>query len=123
MQPIPAEALGPIATADADSAVVTELQKLQGPALFDFARHLGLPDEEAADAVQEALVRLWRELRGGTTVDSPLAWTYRTCYRLAMQHHRWRRQLSRLLPRLAPPKYGVRRPGELRPGHGLGSCR
>jgi DNA-directed RNA polymerase specialized sigma24 family protein len=30
---------------------------------------------EAADAVQEALVRLWRELRRGTTIEAPLAWT------------------------------------------------
>ncbi len=102
MQPIPAEVLRPIATAEADNAIVTELHELHGSALFDFVRHLGLADAEAADAVQEALVRLWREFRRGTAIDSPLAWTYRTCYRLAMQHHRWRRQMSRLLPRLAP---------------------
>jgi RNA polymerase sigma factor (sigma-70 family) len=102
VQPILAESLRPTGTAEADGAIVTELHELHGSALFDFARHLGLPDEDAADAVQEALVRLWRELRRGPTIDAPLAWTYRTCYRLAMQHHRWRRQLSRLLPRLAP---------------------
>jgi RNA polymerase sigma factor (sigma-70 family) len=107
VQPILAQAPRPTAAAEADSAVVTGLHELHGPALFDFARHLGLTDDEAADAVQEALVRVWRELRRGTSIDAPLAWTYRTCYRLAMQHHRWRRQLSRLLPRLAPrhPEY------------------
>jgi RNA polymerase sigma factor (sigma-70 family) len=102
VQPILAEAPRPTAAAEADSAVVTGLHELHGSALFDFVRHLGLADDEAADAVQEALVRLWREFRRGTAIDSPLAWTYRTCYRLAMQHHRWRRQVSRLLPRLAP---------------------
>jgi RNA polymerase sigma factor (sigma-70 family) len=102
VQPIRAEALRPTATAEADGAVVIELHEAHGSALFNFARHLGLSDEEAADTVQEALVRLWREFRRGTAIDSPLAWTYRTCYRLAIEHHRWRRQLSRLLPRLAP---------------------
>lgn len=102
MQPIQVEISRPIDRAEADSAVVTELHELHGSKLFDFARRLGLTDEEAGDAVQEGLERLWRELRRGTVIDSPLAWTYRTCYRLAMQQHRWRRQVSRLLPRLAP---------------------
>jgi RNA polymerase sigma factor (sigma-70 family) len=76
--------------------------------LFDFARHQGLQDAQASDAVQEALLRLWRELRRGTIVDNPVAWLYRTTYRLAMEHHRWRRALGKLLPRLAPthPTYG-----------------
>jgi RNA polymerase sigma-70 factor (ECF subfamily) len=88
--------------ASADATVVEELHDVHGRALFDFARHLGLQHEQAADAVQETLLRLWRELRRGTIVERPLAWTYRTCYRLAMEQHRWRRQLGRLLPRLAP---------------------
>lgn len=88
--------------ASADAAMVTELYQLDGPTLFDFARHLGLTDEQAADVVHEGFLRLWRELRRGTVIDQPLAWTYRTTYRLAMEHHRWRRRLARMLPRLAP---------------------
>jgi RNA polymerase sigma factor (sigma-70 family) len=96
------EAVRPIADGAVDSAIVTELHAQHGAALYDFARHLGLTDAEAADATQEALLRLWRELRRGTRISTPLGWTYRTCYHLAMSQHRWRRQLGRLLPRLAP---------------------
>ena len=85
-----------------DAEVVTDLHRLHGSSLFDFARHQGLTDEQAADAVQEALLRLWGELRQGSAIENPLAWTYRTTYRLAMDQHRWRRPLAGLLPRLAP---------------------
>ena len=83
-------------------AVISSIHASEGRALLDFARHLGLADEAAADVVQESLLRLWRELQRGTSLADPTAWTYRTCYRLAMDHHRWRRRLVRLLPRLAP---------------------
>jgi RNA polymerase sigma factor (sigma-70 family) len=86
----------------ADAAMVTELHDAHGGALFDFARHLGLSDDAAADAVQEAVLRLWRELLRGTFIERPPGWLYRTVYRLAMEHHRWRRRVSLLLPRLAP---------------------
>jgi RNA polymerase sigma factor (sigma-70 family) len=104
MEPLQVEvaAVRPIADGVAESAIVTELHAEHGAALYDFARHVGLTDSEAADAVQEALLRLWRELRRGTHIETPLGWTYRTCYRLAMSQHRWRRQVGRLLPRLAP---------------------
>ncbi len=85
-----------------DAAMVTELHDAHGTALYDFARHLGLSDEQAADALQEAILRLWRELSRGTLIERPLAWLYRTLYRLAMEQHRWRHRLSLLLPRLAP---------------------
>jgi len=85
-----------------DAALVTELHDAHGAQLYDFARHLGLSDEQAADALQEAILRLWRELRRGTFIERPPAWLYRTVYRLAMEQHRWRRRLSLLLPRLAP---------------------
>ena len=85
-----------------DADLLTDLQADHGQALYDFARHQGLTDEQAADAVQEALLRLWRELRRGTTIARPAAWTFRTVYHLAMANHRWRRQLGRLLPRITP---------------------
>jgi RNA polymerase sigma factor (sigma-70 family) len=87
-------------TTDAD--VLVDLQAAHGAALYDFARHQGLTDDQAADAVQEALLRLWRELRRGTPIERPSAWMFRTVYHLAMAQHRWRRQLARLLPRVAP---------------------
>jgi RNA polymerase sigma factor (sigma-70 family) len=85
-----------------DAQMLTDLQADHGAALYDFARHQGLTDEQAADAVQEALMRLWRELRRGTPIERPPAWLFRTVYHLAMAQHRWRRQLASLLPRLAP---------------------
>lgn len=85
-----------------DADMVTGLQAEHGPGLFNFARHMGLTDEQAADAVQEALLRLWRELRRGTTIERPPAWLFRTVYHQAMGQHRLRRQLALLMPRLAP---------------------
>ena len=101
MQPVVASGslVGPIG---ADAAMVTELHDAHGAELYDFARHLGLSDEQAADALQEAFLRLWREVRRGTFIERPLAWIYRTLYRLAMDQHRWRNRLSLLLPRLGP---------------------
>ena len=96
------EANTPPAIVVSDVTLVTDLHAAEGERLYNFARHLGLSDDEAADVVQEGLLRLWRELRRGTDVANPTAWTYRTCYRLAMTHHRWRRRASQLLPRLAP---------------------
>lgn len=101
LQPILAIATQPDPHA-VDTVMVTELHDAHGEALFDFARHLGLSDEQAADALQEAILRLWRELRRGTAIERPPAWLYRTVYRLAMQQHRWRHRVSLLLPRLAP---------------------
>lgn len=101
MQPIAVQAT-PASAIAVDAAMVTELHDAHGAALYDFARQLGLSDEQAADALQEAILRLWRELRRGTLIERPLAWLYRTLYRLAMEHHRWRRRLALLLPRLAP---------------------
>ena len=57
--------LVPNATSGADvlrSAVVS-LQAERGAELWGLARHLGLSPEEADDAVQETLLRLWSALR------------------------------------------------------------
>ena len=101
MQPIAVSA-SPVGGIAGDAAMVTDLHDAHGAALYDFARHLGLSDEQAADALQEAILRLWRELRRGTAIERPPAWLYRVVYRLAMQQHRWRRRASLLLPRIAP---------------------
>lgn len=94
--------VAPIGIERTDADLLTDLQADHGSALYDFARHQGLTDEQAADAVQEALLRLWRELRRGVAIDRPPAWLYRTVYHLAMAQHRFRRQLALLLPRIAP---------------------
>nr|MDQ3642906.1 sigma-70 family RNA polymerase sigma factor [Actinomycetota bacterium] len=83
-----------------DPRLVEELQEQRGQALFGFARRLGLTDEQAADAVQETLLRLWRELHRGRPIDDRAAWAFRTIYRIAMDEHRLRRRLAGLRYRL-----------------------
>jgi RNA polymerase sigma factor (sigma-70 family) len=84
----------------ADEAAVLSVHERRGQELFGFARRLGLSDEQAADAVQEAMLRMWRELHRGTVIDRPDAWAFRAVYRLAMDAHRWRRRLEQLLPKI-----------------------
>jgi RNA polymerase sigma-70 factor, ECF subfamily len=92
------------ATVDAAArTVVEEVHARIGQPLFGFARRLGLADEEAADVVQDALVRLLRALGSGPPIDDPVAWTYRVAYRLAMDRHRLRRRLQAVSARLVAP--------------------
>jgi RNA polymerase sigma-70 factor (ECF subfamily) len=72
--------------------------------MFGFARRLGLADEEASDAVQETMLRLWRELDSGTNVVDPDAWAFRVLYRLAVDNHRLRGRLRGLAERLRAPR-------------------
>lgn len=102
MQPRALDAVEALGAGMTDAEMLTDLQAAHGSALYDFARHQGLSDDQAADSVQEALLRLWRELRRGTIIERPSAWMFRTVFHLAMSHHRWRRQLALLLPRIAP---------------------
>src|SRR6187431_1851448 len=78
---------------------VVQVQHDRGSELWGLARHLGLSPEEADDAVQETLLRLWSALRDGQTIDRPDAWAFRTLYRSAMDRHRWRRRGRRLAER------------------------
>ena len=80
----------------------TALQSLyrrRAQEMFGFARRLGLADEDASDAVQEALLRLWRAMTDDEIAD-PDAWAFRALYRLAIDHHRLRRRLHGLADRL-----------------------
>lgn len=83
-----------------DPRLIEELHEQRGQALFGFARRLGLSDEQASDAVQESLLRLWRELHSGRPIQDRAAWAYRTIYRIAMDEHRLRRRLAGLRDRL-----------------------
>lgn len=83
------------------SWVVTDLQARRGKALWGLVRRLDLNDEEAADTVQEALLRLWRELSTGADIADPDAWTFRVVYRLAMDEHRLRRSVRGVVDRVA----------------------
>lgn len=110
MQPRALEVVDARDAGTTDADLLVDLQAAHGSALHDFARHQGLTDDQAADAVQEALLRLWRELRRGTIIERPPAWMFRTVYHLAMAQHRWRRQLALLLPRVAPRPGGYAGP-------------
>lgn len=90
------------AGAGIDRAVVEDVHDRRGRDLLGFARHLGLSEEEAQDAAQETLLRLWVALDGGQLIGQPEAWAFRTLYRLCMDQHRWRRRIRSLTERLAP---------------------
>jgi RNA polymerase sigma factor (sigma-70 family) len=84
---------------DAWDAIVA-LDQEHGQRLYGYALRLGVDSGRAADLVQEALLRLWRELGKGTLIASREAWTYRTLSRLAMDEHRLHRRIGSLLARL-----------------------
>jgi RNA polymerase sigma factor (sigma-70 family) len=86
--------------AGALSAAVTERYERRGRELWGLARRLGASDEEAHDAVQEAHLRLWRELGRGTVIEDMDAWTFRVLYRLVMDQHRVTRKVGEIVGRL-----------------------
>lgn len=88
------------AAADPVARRVTEHYERRGRELWGLARRLGASDEQAADVVQEAHLRLWRELTSGSTVDDIDAWTFRVAYRLVMDQHRLGRRIRELSARL-----------------------
>jgi RNA polymerase sigma factor (sigma-70 family) len=80
---------------------VVTLEQTIGPRLYGYAVHLGADGSRAQDLVQDALLRLWRELSRGVDVASPEPWLYRTVSRLVMDEHRFRRRIRRLMTDLA----------------------
>lgn len=88
------------ADADADRALVGDIQRQRGAELFAFARRLGLSPDAAEDAVQESLLRLWSALDTGVPIVKPDAWVFRTLYRICMDDHRWHRRVARLVDRI-----------------------
>jgi len=89
-----------IAESDLLRDIVVQLQEERGGELWGLARHLGLSPDEADDAVQETLMRLWAALRDGAGIERPDAWAFRSLYRLAMDRHRWHRRVRLLTQRL-----------------------
>ena len=85
---------------DALKGIVIDLEHRQGQALFGFVRRLGLTDAQAADAVQDVLLRLWAEMMAGTSIEQPKAWAFRSIYRLAMDQHRLQRRIGAIAERL-----------------------
>ena len=96
------DAVGTAARESADHLAlrVTEHYERRGRELWGLARRLGASDEQAADVVQEAHLRLWRELTDGTFIEDVDAWVFRVAYRLVMDQHRLGRRVRELVVRL-----------------------
>src|SRR6476659_3489740 len=91
--------------------IVEDVHGRHGQQLWGFVRRLGLDDETAGDVVQEALFRLWQACAAGKGVEHPVAWAFRTAYRLAMDRHRLQRHWQSLAVR--QPRPTADRPGAL----------
>jgi RNA polymerase sigma factor (sigma-70 family) len=83
-----------------EAAAVSAVHERRGRELFGLCRRLGLDDEEANDAVQEAFLRMWAESSRGVIIVDPEGWAFRVAYRLAMDHHRLRRLVQAMTDRL-----------------------
>jgi RNA polymerase sigma-70 factor (ECF subfamily) len=98
---LPRASTGPLSVPDAGcERTVHLLYQRRSQEMFGFARRLGLGDEEASDAVQETMLRLWRELDSGAQIADPDAWAFRTLYRLGIDSHRLTRRLQGLVERM-----------------------
>ena len=100
MQALGADVVSVEAIARDISALVTEHYERRGRELWGLARRLGASAEQAADAVQEAHLRLWRELGRGAVIEDVDAWTFRVMYRLVMDQHRLGRRIGEVVARL-----------------------
>lgn len=83
------------------AAEVEHVHQRRGQDLFGLCRRLGLNDDEANDAVQEAFLRMWQESLRGVVITDPEGWAFRVAYRLAMDQHRLGRLGRSLIDRLA----------------------
>lgn len=81
--------------------IVQDVDREYGQQLLGLAIRSGLAHAAAEDAVQEALLRLWLEVRKGVELLEPRAWAFRTLYRIAMDEHRVRRRAADVAARLS----------------------
>jgi RNA polymerase sigma-70 factor (ECF subfamily) len=79
------------AIADGDSAAFQRLIDREAPRLLRFARGLLGNLEEAEDAVQDTLVRLWEHAAGWTPDARVGTWLHRVCYNRCIDLLRRRR--------------------------------
>jgi RNA polymerase sigma factor, sigma-70 family len=93
----------PVADAGDDAEMerrVRSLHTRRGQDLYGFALRMGLPEDDAADAVQDVMLRVWRELVSGKELMDLDAWAFRVTYRLAMDRHRLHTRVAGSLGRL-----------------------
>lgn len=91
----------PVADLARADRVVQDVDERHGQTMLGLALRSGLAHDAAEDAVQEALLRLWMEIRRGLDILEPRAWCLRTLYRIAMDEHRVRRRATDLVARLS----------------------
>ncbi|MGH2357105.1 MAG: RNA polymerase sigma factor [Candidatus Limnocylindria bacterium] len=70
--------------------------------LFSFLLSLTRNSASAEDLLQEAFMRLIREVRSGRTPQAPRAWLFRVCTNLVVSESRHRRSAERWQARIAP---------------------
>lgn len=99
---IPEREPEPANQAETHRAAVRDLQERRGAELYGFVRRLGVASDAANDTVQEALLRLWAALDAGDPIANVDGWAFRTTYRIAMDHHRGMRRVTRIVERLRP---------------------
>ena len=95
--------IAPVAVAGDDAELerrVRSLHTRRGDDLYGFALRMGLSDDDAADAVQDVMLRIWRELISGKELMDLDAWAFRVTYRLAMDRHRLHTRIAGSLGRL-----------------------
>jgi RNA polymerase sigma factor (sigma-70 family) len=80
--------------------LVRSLHTRRGQDLYGFALRMGLSDDDAADAIQDVMLRVWRELISGKDLLDLDAWAFRVTYRLAMDRHRLHSRVAGSLGRL-----------------------
>jgi len=77
---------------------VTELVRERGDALLRYARFVSGDAEEAADLVQDALVRTFGRLRNGFTIERAEAYVRRAILNAALDRGRRRTRWRRIAP-------------------------
>jgi RNA polymerase sigma factor (sigma-70 family) len=85
-----------LGASEPDPHLVTDLHEKRGQALFGLSLRLGLSVEDAHEAVQETMLRLWSALSAGQSIARLDAWAFRVLYRLCIDHHRRNRAASTL---------------------------
>lgn len=80
-----------------------DLYTEQAPTLTRVIGSMTRDREAAEDIVQEAFLRLTRELAEGRRPDNPAAWVAQVARHLAISRHRRAASAARLAPRLASP--------------------
>jgi RNA polymerase sigma factor (sigma-70 family) len=69
--------------------------------LWAYAVSIGAPPDDAADAVQDAFLRLSQAQLEGQTVENPVAWLFTTVHHLVVDEARRRSAFVRAISRLA----------------------